>query len=368
MRIALVHDYLIQDGGAERVLLALHEMYPDAPIFTLFHDPKQTHAGFERAQIITSPLNNRPFAPRYYQWYLPFMAHAVESFDLSDFDVVISNSSSFAKGAIAAPHATHICYCHTPTRFLWQDRLGYVNDLPQSWAIKQILPAFLHRLRQWDHLAAERPDILLTNSSTSQLRIRRYYKREAQIVHPPVDIDRIPCGAQNGTYWLSGGRLVPYKRFDLIVQAFNSLRLPLRIFGTGPEEQRLRRLAKPNVELVGRVTEDQKFSLYGDAIGFVHPQIEDFGITAVEAMAAGKPVIAYGKGGATETVLPGVTGEHFPVQCWQDIAESVLQFKPASYDPIRIRSHAEKFSKARFTETFQRLVQDALNTLHPTHG
>ncbi len=362
MKVALVHDYLVQDGGAERVLLALHELYPQAPIFTLFHDPALTHPDLAKADIRPSSLNTQPFAPRHYQWYLPFMPQAVEAFDLSTFDLVISNSSSFSKGAIASPHALHIGYCHTPTRFLWQDRIGYVNDLPQPRLVKAFLPYFLHRLRQWDRLAAERPDILLTNSETSRLRIKRYYQREAQVIYPPVDVDKIALSLEDKGYWLAGGRLVAYKRFDLIVQAFAKLGLPLTIFGDGPERSKLAALAGSQTKFVGRVDEATKIELYHGCRGLVHPQVEDFGIIAVEAMAAGKPVIAYGRGGAQETVIHGITGLHLEVQCWQDLAEAVRTFNQQTFEPARIRQHAEQFSRVRFLDTMRSTIEAACKT------
>lgn len=347
-RIALVHDYLVQDGGSERVLLALHELFPRAPIFTLFHNPERTHAGFKHADIRPSSLNHLPFARKHYQWYLPFMPAAVESFDLTGYDLVISSSSTFAKGVIAAPEALHVCYCHTPTRFLWQERNDYVNELPQPKIIKRLLPALLHQLRQWDAIAARRPDLMLTNSRTSQQRIRRYYQREAEILAPPVDVERIPFSTKPGTYWLTGGRLVAYKRFDLVVRAFAKLNVALKIFGEGPEMEKLRKMAGPKTEFLGHVTDDAKIQLFRDAIAFLHPQIEDFGITAVEAMAAGRPIIAFGQGGAAETVLDGVTGTFFEVQCWEDVGNAVLRFDPARFDPRNIRQHAESFGKPRF--------------------
>lgn len=359
MKVALVHDYLVQDGGAERVLLALHSLFPQAPIFTLFHDPKATHPELREADIRPSSLNRKPFAPKYYQWYLPFMPHAVEAFDLSEFDLIISNSSSFGKGAIASPHALHIGYCHTPTRFLWQERIGYVNDLPQPAFIKRFLPHFLHSLRQWDRLAAERPDILFTNSKISASRIKRYYQREARVLYPPVDVASTPLATSKGEGWLAGGRLVAYKRFDLIVRAFAKLNIPLTIFGDGPELERLKKIAGRNTRFLGRVDEQTKIELYQRCQGFIHPQVEDFGITAVEAMAAGKPVIAYKHGGAQETVIPGVTGVHLEVQCWEDIAETVRRFDIYSFDPKVIRAHAEQFSRARFLDEMKKAIDEA---------
>lgn len=347
-RIALVHDYLVQDGGSERVLLALHELFPRAPIYTLFHNPERTHAGFKHADIRPSHLDKLPFARKRYQWYLPFMASAVESFDLSGYDLVISSSSTFAKGALAAPEALHVCYCHTPTRFLWQERNDYLNELPQPKFIKRMLPPILHQLRQWDAIAARRPDVLLTNSRTSQQRIRRYYQRDSEIIAPPVDVERIPFSTKPGTFWLTGGRLVAYKRFDLAVKAFAKLNVPLKIFGEGPEMEKLKKMAGPKTEFLGHITDEAKIQLFRDAIAFLHPQIEDFGITAVEAMAAGRPIIAFGQGGAAETVLDGVTGTFFEIQCWEDVGNAVLRFDPAHFDPRTIRQHAETFSKPRF--------------------
>lgn len=358
-RVALVHDYLVQDGGSERVLLALHELYPRAPIFTLFHNPARTHAGFKHADIRPSHLNDLPLAKKRYQWYLPFMPDAVERFDLSHFDLVISSSSTFAKGAIAAPEALHVCYCHTPTRFLWQERAGYVNELPQPRFVKRVIPPLLHLMRQWDAIAARRPDIMLTNSRTSQQRIRRYYQRDAEVLAPPVDIDRIPFSTKPGSYWLTGGRLVAYKRFDLVVQAFAKLNVPLKIFGEGPERDKLRKMAGPKTEFLGHVTDEAKIQLFRDAIAFLHPQIEDFGITAVEAMAAGRPIIAFGQGGAAETVLDGVTGTFFEVQCWEDVGNAVLRFDPARFDPRQIRKHAETFGKPRFLEQMKQRLDRA---------
>ncbi len=358
-RVALVHDYLVQDGGAERTLLALHEMYPRAPIFTLFHDPRRTHAGFKHADIRPSYLNDLPFARRHYQWYLPLMAGAIEDMDLSGYDLVISSSSSFAKGVIAAPDALNICYLHTPTRFLWQERVGYVNELPQPALIKRILPSVLHRLRTWDHLAASRPDVLLTNSRTSQSRIKRYYGRGSTVIAPPVDIERIPFSNKPGTFWLTGGRLVAYKRFDLAVRAFAKLNLPLKIFGEGPELPKLKKLAGPKTEFLGHVTENEKLELFRDAIAFLHPQIEDFGITAVEAMAAGRPIIAFGQGGAAETVIDGTTGTYFEVQTWEDVSNAVMRFDPSRFDARRIRAHAETFAKPAFQNRMREQIKQA---------
>jgi glycosyltransferase involved in cell wall biosynthesis len=365
-RVALVHDYLVQDGGGERVLATFRELFPEAPIYTLFYDAQRAHPSFRTATIRTSMLQRWPFVRGREEWTLPFMPMAVEHMDLTKYDLVISSSSSFAKGVIVAPHAKHVCYLHTPTRFLWQDRMSYVNDLPQPRMVKNLLPTVLHQLRIWDRLASERPDVIVTNSMTSRRRISRYYGREADVVHPPVDVWSIPFMAtSNGTtpsYWLTGGRLVGYKRFDLTVRAFAKLGLPLKVFGTGPELRRLKKLAGARTEFVGRISDEAKHELYAGAIGFIHPQIEDFGITAVEAMAAGKPVIAYGEGGASETVIPNVTGKIIDAQTWEDIGDAVIRWDPSLYDPVAIRAHAETFSKERFKERFGRMIEEVLRT------
>jgi glycosyltransferase involved in cell wall biosynthesis len=363
-RVALVHDYLIQDGGGERVLQALQELFPKAPTFTLFYDPNRAHRDFQGKDIRTSHLAKWPLVRGREEWTLPFMPMEIERFDLSAFDLIISSSISFAKGVIVPPGALHVCYMHTPTRWLWEDRVSYIDELPQPRVIKRFLQPLLHRLRQWDRLAAERPDIILTNSEISRQRISRYYRRNAEIIHPPVDLSSIPLSNHSGSYWVTGGRLVAYKRFDLTVRAFAKLNIPLKVFGIGPEYERLKKIAGPKTEFLGRISDAEKIDVISGSIGFIHPQIEDFGITAVEAMAAGKPVIAYGKGGACETVLPGITGLHLEAQQWEDIGDAVIRFDPTTFDRTAIRKHAEQFSKERFIEQFSNLIHSLVADSH----
>ncbi len=359
MRVAIVHDYLIQDGGAERVVLAMHELWPDAPIYTLFHDPRTTHPGFKRAHIIPSSLNALPWAKSHYEWYLPLMPQAVEQWDFTGFDVVISSASTFTKGIIVPPTTLHVSYIHTPTRFLWNERIGYVSELPRSGFVKRILPFALHRLRQWDVLAAARPDLILTNSATSAARIRRFYRRDATVLHPPVDTETITPKGLPGVFWLAGGRLKPYKRFDLLVEAFRGTDLPLVIFGDGPERARLQARATSNIRFVGNIDDIAKSELFARAIGYLFPQIEDFGITAVEAMAAGKPVIAFRAGGAEETIKHLETGLFIDMQTPEAFRAAVHQFDPTRFSANTIRSHAETFSKARFHEALRTQVEAA---------
>ncbi len=355
MRLALVHDYLSQDGGAERVLKAMHEIWPAAPIFLLFHDRvKMPH--FIAADIRESFLARLPGGRTHYQWYLPWMPLATERLNLSGFDVVVSTSSLFAKGVITHPGTLHISYCHTPPRFLWADTHEYIDELNYSRLIKSFLPPVIHRLRLWDKMSADRVDHFIANSKTVQNRIAKYYRRDSSVIYPPTDTHLFTPHPIIKDYFVAGGRLVPYKRLDLVIQVFNRLRLPLKIFGTGPEMGRLRSLAKPNIEFMGRISDTAKADLLGHAQAFIHPQHEDFGITPIEAMASGRPVIAYGQGGATETVIPGETGIFFQSQSWESLLDTVLNFNPATWDSAKIQTHAQKFSLPNFKNNLQQFV------------
>ena len=362
MKVALIHDYLSQDGGAERVLQALQELYPEAPTFVLFHNKKKVPAHYFKNEVHTSFLQHLPFAVEHYRWFLPLMPLATEHHNLKDFDVVISSTSAFAKGVLTGPDTLHLSYCHTPTRYLWTDTHSYIEELNTNNFIKAFLPPLISKLRMWDRMSAERVDHFWSNSENVRRRIQKFYKRDAEVIYPPVEINKFKISAEPSNYFLTGGRLVPYKRFDLIITVFNRLGWPLKIFGTGPEEAKLKAMAKSNIEFMGLVNDEEKANLYSHAQAFIHPQVEDFGITAVESMAAGRPVIALGQGGAVETVIPGLSGLLFPEQTWESLMDTLLKFNSSAFEPAKIREHAETFSLENFKKQISQSVTGRYET------
>ncbi|MFC1788065.1 glycosyltransferase [Patescibacteria group bacterium] len=361
MRIALVHDHLTQNGGAEKVLEVMQEIWPQAPIYTLFFDPKKL-ANFQGKDIRTSFLQKMPFSLSKYKWYIALMPTATERYDLSQYDLVVSSSSAFSKGVITRDDAVHVCYCHTPTRYLWSDTHSYVDELRAPRILKAMLPPLLSQLRVWDRQAADRVDHFVANSKTVQNRIKKYYRSNSSVIHPPVDTDKFQISNEPKQYFLTGGRLVAYKRFDLVVEACNKTGLPLVVFGSGPVEAELRQKAKSNIRFVGRVSDQVQAKLYAGAKAFLHPHEEDFGITAIESMASGRPVLAFNKGGATETIAPGVTGELFDEQSWEELADYLIRFEDHQYDPEKIKAHAEQFSRTRFKERLLTLINQYENS------
>lgn len=361
MKIALVHDHLNQLGGAEKVLLALHEIYPNAPIYTITYDKLAMGKSFESLDIRTSFIQRMPFGIKHYKWFLPFMPAAFEQFDFSNYDVVISSSSAYSKGIITKPETLHICFCHTPTRYLWNDHFDYIRTIRGPKFIKKFVQLFSTYLRIWDKLSADRVNKFIANSSYVKQRIGKYYQRNADVIYPPVETSQFSLSTPKD-YYLIVSRLRPYKKVDLAVAAFNKLGLPLKIIGGGEEERRLKEMAKPNIEFLGIIDDEQKRIYVSQCKAFINPQEEDFGIAAVEAMAAGRPVIAYAKGGAIESVVSGVTGIFFTEQTAQSLISAVEEFeqKQQQFDPQKIQQHARKFDTELFKKHIKEYVDIAI--------
>lgn len=355
MRVAIVHDYLNQYGGAERVLEALHSLFPAAPIFTSIYDRSAMPPAYRTWDIRTSWMQYLPGWRRYFRHYLPFYPGAFESFDLSDYDLILSSSSAFAKGVIPAPHARHICYCHTPMRFAWRTD-SYVEREQLRGPIRLVLPILLSYVRLWDAASAARVDTFIANSRAVAGRIRRYYGRDAVVIPPPVELPPYRPRSPEGFY-LAGGRLIPYKRLDLAVRAFTALKLPLKVFGEGRDRRALEAMAGRNVEFLGYVSEDQRRELFSRCRAFVFPGEEDFGITPLEAMAAGRPVIAFAGGGALDSVAEGVTGRFFYEPSPAALAVAVAESRGDTYDAKAIRAHAERYG----LDVFLRRMRDVID-------
>lgn len=375
MRIALVYDRVNKWGGAERVLLALHELFPEAPIYTSVYsagtssvyNPETASWARVFPKVYTSFLQHWRWARMHHEWLAPLMPIAFESFSFDEYDLVISVTSEAAKGIITKPHTRHICYCLTPTRYLWSGYDTYLGDGFKRWITKLMVGY----LRKWDKVASQRPDVMVGISETVAGRIKRYYDRESEVVYPPVDIHlggvmaspSTALGIQpatirgvSGEYFLLVSRLVSYKRVELAVEAFNELGLPLVVVGIGSEERRLKKMAGKNIHFVGQLTDEELASYYKEAQALIFPQEEDFGIVAVEAQSFGTPVIAFGGGGALETVIPGKTGEFFSPQTTGALMDIVKKFDKKKYDPANTIKNAQKFSKSRFVKELLKII------------
>jgi glycosyltransferase involved in cell wall biosynthesis len=362
-RVALIHDFLLDLRGAERVFLALCELYPDAPIYTPVYDPRGTEGRFAERDVRTSFLQRiRPTA-RTFRGLLPFYPSAVESFDLSGFDLIVSSSSAWSHAVICDEAAVHVSYCHNPFRYVWNDRDATLAQ--RDPVTRAALRALFRRWRQWDWIAAQRVNRYVTNSRTTQARIRAYFGRESTVVHPPVDTSRFSPG-EVGDHYLVLSELMPHKRIDVAVQAFNRLGLPLVVAGDGPDMRRLRRLAGSKVSFAGRVTDAVAAELLASSRALVVTGTEEFGIAAVEAQAAGRPAIAPSRGGALETVRDSVTG-----RLWDggvdELVHAVKGFDTQAVDPEACVANAKRFDTSVFLTSFPREVERALAEAHH-HG
>ncbi len=357
LRVAIVHDWLNQFGGAEQVLEVLHDMYPSAPIYTSMYDPAAMPPQYRSWDIRPSFMQRLPLVTRHHQPFLPLYPLAFESFDLSGYDLVISNSSGFCHGVVTRAETCHVNYCLTPPRFLWNQHQYVLRERLGSLTRALLLPATSY-LRTWDVAAAGRVDYFIGISRAIVARIRKVYRRDAALLYPPVNTSRFPLSLEKGDYFLVVSRLIPYKRVDVAVRALTRLGLPLLIVGEGRDRPSLERLAGPTVRFLGRLPEEELRRVMAGCRAFIFPGEEDFGIAPLEAMAAGRPVIAYGAGGALETVVPGVTGELFS-ECTADaLAAVIADFRPDHYDPAAIARHAGRFDVEVFRQGFSQLVQE----------
>ncbi|MDE2571087.1 MAG: glycosyltransferase [bacterium] len=360
---ALVHDYLNQRGGAERVFAHIAAAWPQAPIYTSIFDRARLEDLFDATRVRTSFLQHVPMRRRLFRMLAPFYPLAFESFDLRRFDTVISSTTAWAKGIVVRPDAVHVCYCHTVSRFVF-DYDRYVREL--AGPLEPFARPVVRALARWDLQAAQRPSALVANSVNGAARIRAWYGREAHVLHPPVDIDRFEVGPGRGEYALIISRLLPYKRIDLAIEACRMAAVPLLVAGTGPAEERLRRLAKgTTTTMLGYVKDDALRVLLGDARVVLVPGTEDYGLVPVEAAACGRPTLAFGAGGALETVVPGVTGEFFHEETAESLAGALRSFEPGRYDPSRLRAHAEGFSPPRFIQRLQEIVEETREKHRP---
>jgi len=348
MKLAFVYDRINKIGGAERVLQALHEIWPKAPFFTAVYNSESAPYA-KNWDVRPSFLQHVPFAKTHHEWFVHAMPFAFESFDFSNFDVVISITSAEAKGIITKPETLHVCYCLTPTRYLWSHAHEYGHQL------------LLSQLRSWDYVAAQRPDHYLAISKTVQTRIQKYYHRDSAVIYPGIDTNFFKPSTTNHqlpttSYFLVVSRLVPYKHIDLAIQACNQLQLPLKIIGTGSDESRLKQMAGPTVEFLGRLTDDEVLKYYQQCQALIFPGEEDLGLTVLEALSCGKPVIAYQGGGATEILKKRTTGHFFATLSPQSLAKVLQNFDAHAFNSKNIRGQVAEFNRQKFQAEFKQTI------------
>lgn len=353
MKVALVHDYLNQRGGAERVFAHIARAYPDAPVYTALYDPAQTGDLVERSRVRTSFLAKLPGANRYFRYLAPLYPRAFESFDFSGYDAIVSSTTAWAKGVIVPPEAVHVCYINTVSRFLFAYD-SYVGGLGARSFAKPIV----RRLTEWDKRAAALPTQYVANSRNVAQRIKQYYGRDSIVLHAPVDIGRFSAGSGGGEHFFIASRLLPYKRIDLAIRAANIARVPLLVAGSGPAERELRELARgTTTTILGFVSDERVNELLGTARAAILPGEEDYGLVPLEAAACGRPAIAFRAGGALETVVEGETGEFFDEATPESLAAVLRGFDERRYDTQRLRNHAQAFAPDRFIEHLRAIVE-----------
>lgn len=358
-KIALVHDFLVSYGGAERAFQTIAETYPDAPIYTLLADPEMVKRHFPGRDVRVSWLSGLPgFLKRRYRFLLPFFPAAVEAFDLREFDLVVSSSGAWGKGIVTRLNTKHIAYLHSPMRYAWDYHEAYLREQRRKPGI--CVRLLLSYLRVWDRQAADRPDFLIANSRYTADRIRKYYRRESTVIYPPVSLSGGIGDTGERSHFLVVSRLTRSKKVDIVIEAFNKLGLPLVVVGTGPEEASLRKSAASNIVFRGFVEDDELATLYRGARALIFPSEEDFGMTAAEALSFGTPVIAFEYGGIREIMESGVSGELFAAQTPEILAEGVRRFllREGTYDEARMKQSVERFGKGRFQKELGKFVEE----------
>ncbi|MDD9950212.1 MAG: glycosyltransferase [Zetaproteobacteria bacterium] len=356
MKVAIVHDWLVTYRGGEKVLEALCEMYPSAPIYTLFYCEDELPAFLRQRKVVAPAFLAKWF--RYRKFLLPFLPSFIESFDLDKYDLILSTSSCVAKGAVCAPEARHVSYIHSPMRYIWDQRTNY---LPRRGVKAVLMHWVAHYMRIWDYMSSQRIDTLVANSNFVAKRISRYYSRDSVVIPPPVDVDffELPEEVVERTYYLCFGALVPYKRFDLVVRSASGLKYKLIVAGKGEELERLKRMVPQGVQVdfIENPSQGELKRLYQGARALIFPGLEDFGIVPIEAMCCGTPVIAYGAGGALDYVVPGITGVLFEQQTTAALIDAVDHFEQHTFDPGVLQNYAEKYSKQAFQHKMRELLE-----------
>jgi glycosyltransferase involved in cell wall biosynthesis len=359
MKVALVHDFLLKLGGAERVLKVFAEMYPNAPIFTLLYDEERVGKVFPKERVNTSFLQNYPkFLRKRHRLFTHKMPAAVESLSFSDFDLVISSSSAFAHGIMVPSHVKHLCYCHSPMRYAWDHSAEYIEENDISGFKRILYSLLIKRLREWDFLAGDRPDKYIANSQNVAKRLKKYYRVDSNVVFPPVDVEKFKVSYSNSDYYLIVSTLTPYKKVDLAVQLFNKIGRQLVIIGEGSHKKYLRSIAGKNIDFLGSKSDEDVREYMQSCRALIFPGEEDFGIVPVEAMACGKPVLAYGKGGVLESMTEGQTGEFFnepTVSSMEDGLARLLN-NEKKYKPLSIRRHADQFKREEFEKKIKKEI------------
>ncbi len=364
LRVALVHDWLTGMRGGEKVLEVLCELYPDATLFTLLHNKGAMSTGIENMKIQTSFVQKLPFKEDHYRNYLPFFPRAIESFDFSGYDLIISTSHCVAKGAKPVGNALHICYCFTPMRYVWDQYEEYFGKGRAGIATRTAMTLVAPALRNWDVKSCSRVHFFVADSENVARRIERYYARTADVIHAPVNTSIFTPSGKPGDYYLMVSALVPYKRVDLAVDTFNQLGDRLVIVGSGPEEEKLKAKASSNVEFLGWENDETLAKFYANCRALIFPGVEDFGIVPLEAMASGRPVIAFAEGGALETVVGGgenPTGVFFYEQSVASLKNAIKEFESRQFDSQAIRRHAEKFDRRRFKQRLHDYITDKIS-------